>query len=261
MLKIFIKNRKNQNIAVIVEKAEPQKGLAFVMHGLGGFKEQPHIQAMAEAFKENGYSVIGFDTTNTFGESEGKYEDATVTNYYEDLEDVVDWAKEQDWYQKPFILAGHSLGGICTALYAEKYPENVLALAPIATAVSGQLMKENYSRYGEDYLKKWQEIGYFESPSVSRPGVIKRIKWQFLEDSLQYDLLPQVKNLKMPVLLIVGDKDMSTPVTQQQILFKVLPGIKELHIIKGADHNFRAPEYLVELRQIFDQWLRKIYNF
>lgn len=89
MEKIFIQNRKDQKISVIVEKAEDQKGLAFVMHGLGGFKEQPHIQTFADAFKEDGFTVVRFDTTNTFGESDGNYEDATVTNYYEDLEDRV----------------------------------------------------------------------------------------------------------------------------------------------------------------------------
>src|SRR5260221_6400320 len=99
MDKVFIKNRKGQKIAVIVEQPNGQtKGLAFVMHGLGGFKEQPHIQVMAEAFLDNGYRVVRFDATNSFGESEGKYEDATTTNYYEDLEDVINWSKKQSWY-------------------------------------------------------------------------------------------------------------------------------------------------------------------
>ena len=55
------------------------------MHGLGGFKEQPHIETFAESFFELDYTVIRFDTTNTFGESEGNYENATVTNYLEDF--------------------------------------------------------------------------------------------------------------------------------------------------------------------------------
>ncbi len=50
MQKIFIKNRKGLKIAVIVEEASPQKGLAFVMHGLGGCKTDPHIQMFADAF-------------------------------------------------------------------------------------------------------------------------------------------------------------------------------------------------------------------
>jgi alpha/beta superfamily hydrolase len=89
MEKIFIKNRQNQNIAIVINKHENSKGIAFIMHGLGGFKEQPHIQLMASTFFEQGYTTILFDTTNSIGESDGKYEDATMQNYYEDLEDVI----------------------------------------------------------------------------------------------------------------------------------------------------------------------------
>ena len=107
-----IDNRHGEKIAVLVDIAENQKGLAFVMHGLGGLKEGLHIRAFAEAFREKDYSVVSFDVTHTIGENEENYAYATTTNYYEDLEDVIEWAKKQDWYQEPFWLAGHSLGGI-----------------------------------------------------------------------------------------------------------------------------------------------------
>src|SRR4030042_5738964 len=139
MEKVKIKNRKGQNIAVLLEKAQDQKGLAFVMHGLGGFKEQPHIATFAESFRDKEFKVVRFDTTNTYGESDGNYEDATTTNYYEDLEDVIGWAKFQVWYQEPFYLAAPSLGGLAITLYAEKYPEKLEGLAPISTVVSGEL--------------------------------------------------------------------------------------------------------------------------
>ena len=99
MQKVFIKNRKDQKVSVIIEEVETPKGLAFVMHGLGGFKEQAHLEMIADLFKENGYTVARFDTTNTIGKSEGNFEDATVTNYYEDLEDVIKWSESQIWHQ------------------------------------------------------------------------------------------------------------------------------------------------------------------
>ena len=73
MNKIVIKNRKEQDISVILEEVKNSKGLVFVMHGLGGFKEQAHIETFAGAFKEKGYTVVRFDKTNTFGESDGDY--------------------------------------------------------------------------------------------------------------------------------------------------------------------------------------------
>ena len=57
-MKVFIKNRHHKKIAVVVEENPNPKGLAFVMHGLGGFKEQPHVQTFSKAFKDNNFTVV-----------------------------------------------------------------------------------------------------------------------------------------------------------------------------------------------------------
>jgi pimeloyl-ACP methyl ester carboxylesterase len=255
MEKLFIRNRKGQRISVIAEENNSRKGLAFVMHGLGGFKEQPHVETFAQAFFEKGFTVIRFDTTNTFGESDGDYNDATTTNYYEDLEDVIAWAGTQSWYQEPFALVGHSLGGISTALYAEKHPEKVQALAPISTVVSGALSMQTDKH--KKIAAEWERTGWREEESVSEPGRIKRLKWSHMTDRLKYDLLPDVGNLTMPVLLIVGDVDDSTPPEHQRILFAALPGKKEIHVVQGAPHTFRDPEHLAEIKKIILKWIDK----
>ncbi|OIN94535.1 hypothetical protein COS81_02505 [candidate division WWE3 bacterium CG06_land_8_20_14_3_00_42_16] len=301
MEKLVIKNRKNQNISVILKYSRNPEGLAFIMHGLGGFKEQPHIQTLAGAFEEKGYTTVLFDTTNTLGESDGNYEHATITNYYEDLEDVIKWARTQAWYQelfilraqysdrkigdimkllesnlKPkslaarakedlmsvssgrFILCGHSLGGFCVAFYAENHPQEVLAVAPISAVVSGKLMVEAYKRYEPENFRQWEKTGWLIEESVSKPGVAKRLSSSFVKDSLRYDLLPKVQNLTMPVLLIVGENDTSTPPDHVKILFEALPGPKELALIKDAPHTFRNRKHLKEIKNLFLAWLDKV---
>jgi dipeptidyl aminopeptidase/acylaminoacyl peptidase len=253
MEKLFIKNRKDQKVSVIIEEDAEQKGLAFVMHGLGGFKEQPHVETFAQAFKDKGFTVIRFDTTNTYGESDGDYSDATTTNYYEDLEDVIEWAKSQEWYEEPFWLSGHSLGGICTAMYAENHPNKVKAVAPISPVVSGKLSKETYD---PKELEEWEKTGWKEKPSASLPGVIKRLKFSEFVDRHKYDLLPMADKLTMPVMIIVGEKDERTPPKHQQILFDAIQGDnKELHIIKDAPHTFREKSHLKEIKENFLNWI------
>ncbi|MCX6780079.1 MAG: alpha/beta fold hydrolase [Candidatus Magasanikbacteria bacterium] len=170
MEKIFIKNRKDQKVCVVVDKNPNSKGLVFLMHGLGGFKEQPQIQTIAETFFAKGFTCILFDTTNTFGESDGKYEEATTTNYYQDLEDVIGWAKSQEWYKEPFILEGHSLGGLCVLLYAEENPNKVLALAPVSPVVSGPLSLEIKEKYDNEDLQEWKNSGWRISESGYKIG-------------------------------------------------------------------------------------------
>ncbi len=255
MQKLTIKNRKNQNIVVIVEQADKQKGLAFVMHGLGGFKEQPHIETFAKAFRDNNYTVVRFDTTNSIGESDGKYEDATVTNYYADLEDVIAWAKGQAWYEEPFCLAGHSLGGFCIAYYAVNHGAEVKAIAPISTFISGGISLKTKDK---DLLDDWKKTGWKIAPSLSKPGVMKKLKWSHMEDRLKYDLLPDANKLNIPVLIIVGENDDSIPPKYQKLLYEKLPGKKELHIIKGSSHTFREPNELHEIYQIINKWIKTI---
>lgn len=259
MERFEIKNRHGLKLVIQVDTPENPKQLAFIAHGQGGFMDQLHIKAFAEVFLENGFRVVRFDATNSIGESGGQMIDVTTTNYLEDLEDVTNWARQQSWFQEPFALCGHSMGGMITALYAETHPQQILTLAPLATVISEQLWR---STRQPEFMKEWQKKGYFESPSGSKPGVIKKIGWGYQEDLKKYDLLKEADKLTMPVLLIAGELDRGTPYEHQKKLLDAIPGQnKRLIKIKNADHNFRGAdgeydEELAEVEQIISDWLR-----
>ena len=248
MEKEIIKNRKKENIVVLIEKAENQKGLAFVMHGLGGFKEQPHIETISKVFRDNNFTVIRFDATNSTGESHGKLENATTTNYYQDLEDVIKWAQTQDFYIEPFWLAGHSVGGLCVALFTLNHPEKVKAVAPLSAVVSGELFIQTEEM--KPILEDWKKTRIRGWESSTQPGLIKRLKYDFIEDVLNYDLLKDAHKINCPVLIIVGEKDITTPPEHQKKLFDALKAKKELHIIQGSKHTFKEESHLKKLKTI-----------
>lgn len=251
---ITIKNRKNQTIPIDVTISKQNKGVVFVMHGLGGDKRQPHILSYCESFTDLEYTCVAFNVADTF-ESGGLYENASITSYYQDLEDVINWAKTQIWYKEPFFLAGHSLGGICTSLFAQKYPHQVKGIAPTSTVVSGDLLIKTYLKKD---IEEWEKTGWSIRPSSSRPNLIKKLKWtQFREDAQKYNLLKNVTQLKMPVLLIVGKNDKTTPVNHQKKLLNELPGPKELHVIDNAPHTFVNKSQLVEIKKIIKEWISK----
>lgn len=253
-MKTTIQNRDQKNIAVLVDEVSNPKGMAIVMHGLSGTKDQPHIQAMADVFVKHRYTTVRFDSTNSFGESGGKREDATVTSFLADLEDVATWAKLQPFYQEPFFLAGHSLGGISVGLFTERKPELVKGVFFFAPVVSGKLSLEKFTK---EELEKWEKTGWQEEESKTRPGVIKRLKWNHMVDRVRYDLLPEVSKISMPTLIVVGERDDKTPPHHQQILFDALPGKKIMHVVSGAPHTLRDESHLAELQQHLDSWLRQ----
>jgi len=252
-MKLTIKNKDNKPLVLLIEKKENQKGLVFIMHGLSGFKEQPHIEMFAKSFKEKEFTIIRFDTGNTCGESYGQFEDATVTQYLQDLEEVINYAKTQEWYQEPFYLVGHSLGGLCILLYTEKFPKKVKALAPISTVVAGKL---HVQKYPKEILKNWKQKGIREW--IGFNGKIKRLKWNFVEDGIKYDALKDIKKITMPCLLIVGENDIQTPKENIKLFYDSLTSKKEFHIIKGAEHTFRDQNHLEEIKNIFLKWINNV---
>jgi pimeloyl-ACP methyl ester carboxylesterase len=257
-MKTFTNNRDGKKICVVVDGPLTSGKLAFVMHGLGGNKDELHIRAMIEGFLEAGYTVVSFDAAHTFGESEGAYENATVTNYYADLVDVIAWSASQTWYAEPFVPCGHSLGGISGALYAQASPAKIRALACISTVVSGKLSAETYRMFPEfGSLDTWKQNG--SKVTLGRDGREKRLMWSHMEDRLKYDLVPQAYKLVMPVLLVVGGQDNRTPVQHQQVFFDALPtGNKEMHIVKGALHSFVEPHEQEELKRLVKAWAGRL---
>ena len=176
--KVKIKNRKGQTIVVLIEENKDARGLAFITHGLTGSKEQKHIRIFAEAFLESGYSVITYDSTCSIGESGGKVEDVTFTKYLHDLEDTIYWSESSEWFKEPFVLSGHSLGSMAAIIYAQNNPDSVKALAPISTTFSGKLFLKSMP---DEFVNEWEEKGYWLKENTSRPDVISKINWNFVE--------------------------------------------------------------------------------
>ncbi len=257
MEKISLQNRKGLKIVGLYKKPEGEiKGTCVLEHGWSGRKEASHILSIQEVFLEYGYQVFNFDATNSFNESEGRFEDSRLGLHYEDMEDVCKWVQTQEWFVGPLVLSGHSMGGYAAARYAEEYPEEVGGIAPIAPVVSGELTTESKERREPGMVARWKQEGFLVSESASTPGLIKRAPYAVHEEWLTHDLLPQAHKLTMPVFLLTGTEDESCPPDHIQKLFDAIPHQnKRFEIIEGAPHTYRTEEDLKVLRQKLGQWL------
>jgi len=260
MQKFEIQNRNGLNIIGYINIPQNPKGLSFVLHGLGGYKEELHIKILSDTLFENSYVVVVFDATNSRGESDGKYEEATFQKHYNDLVDVINWSKTQDWYREPFILAGHSMGGFAVAKYAEEFSKEVKAVFPFAGLFSGEDSFKIYKKFKPEEIKDWEEKGFVYRISRSKPGFEMKLPWSHMEERLKHDLILTSGKITMPILFVVGENDMSCPPEHQKRFYNsISPEVdKEIHIIKGAEHVFREKKELDQLKEIFDKWLKKL---
>ncbi len=260
MERVAIKNRQGLKLVIRVDAPKNPSNLVFIGHGRGGFMAQKHIKAFAKAFLENNFRVVRFDSTNSIGESEGDMLNLTYDTYLADLEDVINWARTQPWFQHPFSLCGQSMGAQAVAWYAEQHPEEIKYLAPIAPVVNFELWSKTWPA---GYLEKWQADGYVAEASQSKPGVIGKTGWGLAESQKRYDLLPLAHELTMPVFFMAGEFDQPCPAKNQQVLFDAIPSKNKKFVkIAGAEHGFRNNQTqtygkeLEEAKTALSDWLK-----
>ncbi len=249
---IFIENRKGLKMALRVTTDESNDKLVFLQHGLGARKEYPHMLVLEQEFAKHGYNVVNIDATDSLNESESSRGGVTFSGFWQDLEDVILWAKTQKFYVEPFALAGQSLGAEAVVYYASQNPSKVNLLVPCAFPwLDGKAEIQNNKRT-KDILEK----GYFDQVSRST-GRVLRINKNYLDDVEKYDLSEQVKNITADTHLIVGLKDSDYHIENNKKLFELLQCKKSLQLLEDVPHDLaNTPENKEEfenaLENIFD---------
>ena len=104
-------------------------------------------------------------------------------------------------------------------------------------------------------LKSWEESGWRIEESSSVPGRIRRLPWSHMVDRLKYDVIVEADKLTMPVLLIVGGADDTTPYEHQELFYRALKTKKELHAIEKANHVFTEEKQLLEIKRLISKWI------
>lgn len=237
-------------MSIDYEPVDAPCGTAIVIHGLSGFKEEPHIIAMAQACRDAGFSTIRMNTRHAFSGDGSAYVDATASAAIEDARTVISWTREQPWFREPLLVAGHSLGGL--AILEAARVESVDLLIPVAPVVTGAGALEFF---GTQAVAEWDRTGWRITESSTQPGVLKRLRWKpFKDDIMRYDVLAYAPTLGVPTLLICGSEDRL--LEQNKMLSEALPNA-QLHVIEGAPHAYREEAHLRELCETMSAWIEE----
>ncbi len=249
---IFIENRKGLKMAVRLNLDNNRNKLVFLEHGLGARKEYPHMLVLEEFFAKNGYNVVNLDATNSLNASDSSAEGITFTGHYQDLEDVIAWAKTQSFYTEPFALAGQSLGAEAIILYASQYPEKVSIVVSAAFPWLDGKIEVKVNKRTESILRQ----GFYDQISKST-GRVLRIYKNYLDDVSKYNLTDIVKNITAQTYLIVGMKDSEYHIDNNKKLFELLNCPKHLDMLPDVPHDLANTP---ETKATFEKALTKIFN-
>ena len=243
---IEIKNKDNltlrgvQNLPDKVEKNQKLPTI-IIIHGHTGNKigRNFFFVKISKFFTQKGFTTFRFDLNGT-GESDGEFEDMTLTSEMHDMDCIMEYVKKVKLVdtEKIYII-GHSMGGLITTLKASEYDlKKIILLAPANDMYKSVVYM--YEKFGEDL----EEIKYF--------GL--KIKKAFMEDKEKYRPYGKAKLYNGDVLIFRGSND---DAVSRETCIKTKNSFKgkaEYIEIENTDHSFT--DY--DVREVM---LEKMYEF
>ncbi|MDP2585954.1 MAG: alpha/beta fold hydrolase [Candidatus Levybacteria bacterium] len=253
--KVFIKNSRGLKLASIIHYPDKEKEYPaiIILHGFTGYKEEAHLEELARTLVENGFVAIRFDCSGS-GESDGTFEkDYLTSNYLKDIKCVYDYLQKLKFINKDRIgIAGHSMGGMLSIIFASIQPEikACIAISPPTTMVAADWIK--------GAVEEWERVGWLYE-EISRDGSQIKIPFSFIIDANKYDVLDFIKKLKCSFLIILGIIDDVVSPNNTREIFKKAKEKKELVEIKGMGHDYKKNPELIKIvnKKILD-FLKKL---
>jgi pimeloyl-ACP methyl ester carboxylesterase len=235
--------------ASIAYRQRPGKSPGIIF--IGGFRSDmtgSKAESLDEFCAARGQAYLRFDHF-AHGESQGRWEDATIGRWAEDLIAVIDTLTEG-----PQILVGSSMGGWLMLLAARARPERVAALVGIAAApdFTEDLMWVRFPDAQKEFLLR---EGQITVPSEYDPAgyVLTR---RLIEDGRNHLVLRDPLPIACPVRLLHGLRDPEVPwQTSLRLAEHVASSDATVTLIKEGDHRLSTPADLALLHATLEALL------
>jgi len=246
--KVFFKNSKKQKICglVFIPDGEGPFPVLVVCHGLSSSKESTNTTMSYPELLKNKIVVFAFDFSG-HGESEGNYENVTISQAVDDLNCALNYIEAKDFINKNKIgLLGSSFGGL-TSVFVTKKDKRIKSLALKSPNTDFKYIFDKRKN-----VKEWKQRGYIIAHG-------KRLNYSFYLDGINYNAINIAKEIKVPTLVVIGDKDKIVFSEKAKEFFDSLECEKEFHWIENAEHWFTVEEKKEVFRYInnwFIKWLK-----
>ena len=254
--KVNFYNSKNQKLVGILYENKTDE-IVIICHGFGGNKNRNFIHILDDYLSKNGFSILIFDFTGN-GESEGEFSEGNYTQEIDDLGKAIDFVKKLGYGK--ISLIGHSMGGAVSILRTSK-DSRINHIVSIASPGDSSRFREKYINTYEK-RKQLNKKGYIILKKNN-----KKLTKEFLEDVEKYDVINSVKKIKIPFLIMHGDKDETVPIQTAKRLYGNANKPKYLEIINDADHcigykgvDYNPKEIIKETKE-YKQLKQKILEF
>ena len=218
----------------------------FILHGWTYSLDK--WNKFSELLKKEGFDPVFLKVPGLTAESEEIW----------NVEKYSEWLEKEISGEDKVILLGHSNGGRIAAYFASQYPEKIQKLILIDSAgiyhkeltlqikrlIFGTVAKIGKKVTDSETLKK---LLYKLAGEKDYQSANPNMKQSML-NLINFDLAPFLRNVKVPTLIIWGQDDKLTPVSDAKLINKLIINSK-LRIIEGAKHSpfYTHPEEVIDI--------------
>jgi pimeloyl-ACP methyl ester carboxylesterase len=193
---------------------------------------------------EKDFNILRFDLRG-HGRTTKPKKRFTIRNYVDDMKDLLD---HLGWTEELYIV-GHSLGGMIALVYTIENPSQVkkLVVADSFCFISQEAITDVLGRVNNNKIENFavgisvrglipydEEIAQFVAKLVT-DHMTKKDCLTATAASAGFNICENLKNLQQPTLILVGKKDITTPVWASEMIHEWLPN-SELVVIPEAGH-------------------------
>jgi len=243
----YLINKKNQKIAFKALKGK-SPGIIF-MHGLNSDMQGLKAISIEKYAKKHKLAFVRFDCRG-HGKSFGKFEDFTMSDWKEDIIDIINKLTNG-----PQILIGSSMGGWLMTLAAKSYPKKIAGLIGLAaTSDFGSSLYNNLSSKNKNEIKKKGKTKYFSY------GFSYTLTEKFFIEAKKNNILNKTFKFKKPIILIQGLKDEVVHSSMPKKFMKMTNSENvQILYLKSSDHRLSQKTDLLVINNAICNILSLIY--
>lgn len=242
-----IKNNSNETLNyTFASGASDQKKNDWIVvlgHGVTGNKDRPVVADTAKALNAAGFDTLGVSFAGN-GDSEGRFEDATISKEVGDLQSVLDAVAPS--YGK-IAYVGHSMGGAVGVIQASR-DSRIQALVSLAGMIDTKAFAQ--TEFGDetpDAGVMWEDE---DCPLSSA----------FMQDLCEtiHSVAPQAESIEIPWLLLHGSADDVVLPRDTEHIQSLNKETTKVVFIPEADHSFNEPAHKQQMTEAVVAWLNDL---
>lgn len=205
-----------------------------------------YIQQLSDSLVSKNIAFYRYDKrSSTASNIPFMMKDLHFEAFIEDVNLAIDHFKMDKRFSS-IVLIGHSQGALVAMMANLDAVDKYISIAGPSTSIDRTLIDQVRARNGDSlanivssHVKELKATGGIAEVDPNLMSIFNKPTQPFMASWMTYDPSEEIKKLRIPILILNGDKDLQVAVADAEALHKAQPNSK-LIIIKNMNHVLKT---------------------